>query len=87
MVIPAVHKFPLPPKMKKIHSHTLLVLTPLGSCHFGVCNAPTTFQGGMISIFFNLFKKCLEIFMDAFSINGDFIDDCLINLDKALKRC
>ena len=31
---------------------------------FGLCNAPTTFQRCMMSMFSNLVEKAMEIFMD-----------------------
>ncbi|CAA7410890.1 unnamed protein product [Spirodela intermedia] len=35
---------------------------------FGLCNAPATFQRCMLSIFFDMIGKYMEIFMDGFSI-------------------
>ncbi|KAL4290534.1 hypothetical protein GQ457_14G026900 [Hibiscus cannabinus] len=54
---------------------------------FGLCNAPTTFQRCMTSIFSDLNEDCLETFMDDFSTFGDNFDNCLSNLKKVLKRC
>jgi len=54
---------------------------------FGLCNAPATFQRCMLSIFSNMVKRFLEIFMDDFSVFGDSFDDCLTNLEKVLNRC
>jgi len=54
---------------------------------FGLCNAPATFQRCMLSIFSNMVKHFLEIFMDDFSVFGDSFDDCLTNLEKVLNRC
>ncbi|CAN6560268.1 unnamed protein product [Malus baccata var. baccata] len=47
---------------------------------FGLCNAPTTFQRCMMSIF-------SDDFMDDFSVFGDSFDGCLHNLSLILKRC
>ena len=44
---------------------------------FGLCNAPTTFQRCMLSIFSDIVKRFLEIFMDDFSVFGDSFDDCV----------
>lgn len=37
---------------------------------FGLCNAPSTFQRWMVSIFSNMIEQFLKIFMDDFSIFG-----------------
>jgi len=54
---------------------------------FGLCNAPATFQRCMLVIFSDLIEKCIEVFMDDFSVFGSTFDDCLENLDTVLKRC
>ncbi|XP_052299703.1 uncharacterized protein LOC127903086 [Citrus sinensis] len=38
---------------------------------FGLCNAPTTFQRCMISIFSDMVEQTLEVFMDDFSVFGE----------------
>ncbi|MCH82021.1 reverse transcriptase-like protein, partial [Trifolium medium] len=54
---------------------------------FGLCNAPATFQRCMLSIFSDMIEQSIEVFMDDFSIFGKTFDNCLDNLDAALKRC
>ncbi|PNX96217.1 hypothetical protein L195_g019419 [Trifolium pratense] len=54
---------------------------------FGLCNAPTTFQRCMQAIFSDLIEKCIEVFMDDFSVFGPSFELCLKNLDTVLKRC
>ena len=54
---------------------------------FGLCNAPTTFQRGMASIFSEYVKSIIEVFMDDFSIYGNSFDLCLASLVLVLKRC
>ena len=54
---------------------------------FGLCNAPGTFQRCMMTIFSDMVKKSIEIFMDDFSVIGFTFDKCLINLTMVLKRC
>ncbi|GAU34191.1 hypothetical protein TSUD_162920 [Trifolium subterraneum] len=54
---------------------------------FGLCNAPATFQRCMQAIFSDLIEKCIEVFMDDFSVFGPSFDSCLKNLDTVLKRC
>ncbi|KAF5476286.1 hypothetical protein F2P56_008017, partial [Juglans regia] len=54
---------------------------------FGLCNAPATFQRCMLSIFSDMIEKCLEIFMDDFSVFGSSFDACLTNLQAVLARC
>jgi len=50
---------------------------------FGVYSA----QRFMISIFLDLVEKCIEIFMDNFSVFGSSFDDYLSNLNRVLQRC
>jgi hypothetical protein len=54
---------------------------------FGLCNATTTFQRCMLSIFSDMVERFLEIFMDDFSVFCDSFDDCLTILEKVLSRC
>ncbi|RDX79337.1 Retrovirus-related Pol polyprotein from transposon 17.6, partial [Mucuna pruriens] len=54
---------------------------------FGLCNAPSTFQHCMASIFSNLLHDCMEVFMDDFMMSVDSFDACLENLTKVLTRC
>ncbi|XP_052731916.1 uncharacterized protein LOC128196116 [Vigna angularis] len=54
---------------------------------FGLCNAPATFQRCMQAIFSDLVEKCIEVFMDDFSVFGSSFDLCLANLETVLKRC
>ena len=54
---------------------------------FGLCNAPATFQRAMMGIFSDLIEKCMEVFMDDFSVYGSAFDECLANLGKVLQRC
>jgi len=41
----------------------------------------------MISIFYDMIEKIMEVFMDDFSVYEKIFDDCLENLDKVLQRC
>nr|GEV12013.1 reverse transcriptase domain-containing protein [Tanacetum cinerariifolium] len=54
---------------------------------FGLCNALGTFQRCMMSIFYDMIEKMMEVFMDDFSVFGDSFSSCLTNLDKMLNRC
>ncbi|RDX73343.1 Retrovirus-related Pol polyprotein from transposon 17.6, partial [Mucuna pruriens] len=54
---------------------------------FGRCNAPSTFQRCMTSIFLDLLQECMEVFMDDFTVYADSFKACLENLSKVLKRC
>ncbi|XP_073137194.1 uncharacterized protein [Henckelia pumila] len=51
---------------------------------FGLCNAPTTFQRCMVSIFSDFVEHILEVFMDDFTVYGDSFEDCLSNLSLVL---
>ncbi|RDY05550.1 Retrovirus-related Pol polyprotein from transposon 17.6, partial [Mucuna pruriens] len=54
---------------------------------FGLCNAPSTLQRWMTSIFSDLLQDCMEVFMDDFTVYADSFEACLSNLSKVLKRC
>ncbi|CAA7393090.1 unnamed protein product [Spirodela intermedia] len=54
---------------------------------FGLCNAPATFQRCMLSYFSDMIEKCMEIFMDDFSIFGESFDECLNHLQHVLEKC
>ncbi|RDX82327.1 Retrovirus-related Pol polyprotein, partial [Mucuna pruriens] len=54
---------------------------------FGLCNAPSTFQRCMTSIFSDLLQDCMEVFMDNFMVYVNLFDACLENLSKVLMRC
>ena len=47
---------------------------------FGLCNAPTTFQRCMMSMFSDLVEEAMEIFMDDFLVYGSSFEKCLENL-------
>lgn len=40
-----------------------------------------------MAIFSDLVEKCIEVFMDDFSVFGSSFDNCLGNLEMVLKRC
>jgi hypothetical protein len=54
---------------------------------FELCNATFTFQRCMISIFSDMVKRHLEIFMDDFSVFGSSFGECLHHLTLVLIRC
>ena len=54
---------------------------------FGLCNAPTTFQRCMLSIFSDLAEEVMEIFMDDFTVYGSSFENCLHNLGIVLHKC
>jgi hypothetical protein len=40
-----------------------------------------------MSIFSDIIKEIIEVFMDDFFVYGKKFDDCFENLDKVLQRC
>ena len=54
---------------------------------FGLCDAPTTFQRCMMSMFSDLAEEVMEIFMDVFIVYGSSFEHCLQNLGTVLHRC
>ncbi|RDY00061.1 Retrovirus-related Pol polyprotein from transposon 17.6, partial [Mucuna pruriens] len=72
--------------------HKTIFTCPFGTfaytrMSFGLCNAPSTFQCCMTSIFSDLLQDCMEVFMDDFTVYADSFDACLENLSKVLTRC
>ncbi|KAL6325109.1 hypothetical protein AAG906_022676 [Vitis piasezkii] len=54
---------------------------------FGLCNAPTTFQRCMLSIFSDMVERIMEVFMDDITVYGSAFDEGLVNLEAVLNRC
>ena len=46
-----------------------------------------TFKICMVLIFFDMVEDPIEVFMDDFSVLGDFFDRCVFHLFEILKRC
>ena len=53
---------------------------------FKLCNALASFQRCMMSIFSDMIKDIMEVFMDDY-VYGKTFGHCLQNLDKVLQRC
>ena len=49
--------------------------------------AVETFQRFMMAIFSDMVEKCIDVFMDDFSVFGSSFDYCLSNLERVLQRC
>eukprot|EP00253_Pinus_taeda_P034267 PITA_34267 len=54
---------------------------------FGLCNAPATFQRAVLSIFSELVRDAVEIYMDDFTPYGANFQEALSNLGKVLTKC
>lgn len=54
---------------------------------FGLCNAPTTFQRVVLSIFVDLIHECVEVYMENFTVYGNTYEEAKGNLEKVLQRC
>nr|GEV95928.1 reverse transcriptase domain-containing protein [Tanacetum cinerariifolium] len=54
---------------------------------FGLCNAPGTFQRGMLAIFHDMVEKTMEVFIGDFLVFGNSFENRLSHLDKMLQRC
>lgn len=55
--------------------------------HFGFCNAPTTFQRVVLSIFKNFVYDNMEIYIDYFTPYGGTFNKSLRILEFFLKKC
>ena len=54
---------------------------------FGLCNAPATFQRCMLSIFNDLVKRIMEVYMDGITVYGENFGKFLFNLETILHKC
>ena len=54
---------------------------------FGLCNAPTTFQIVVRSIFVYIVHDNMEIYMNDFTPYGKMFQEELDNLKNILKKC
>ena len=54
---------------------------------FGLCNAPTTFQAAVLSIFAELVHDAVDIYMENFTPYGCDFQESLTNLGKVLHKC
>ena len=54
---------------------------------FGLCNAHTTFQRCMLSIFSDFVERIMEVYKDDITVYGGSFEECLINLETVLHRC
>ncbi|GJU43249.1 reverse transcriptase domain-containing protein [Tanacetum coccineum] len=54
---------------------------------FELCNAPAIFQRCMTTIFHDMCKDFMEVFMDDFSVFKNSFRTCLSNLSKMFARC
>ncbi|RVW61089.1 Retrovirus-related Pol polyprotein from transposon 17.6 [Vitis vinifera] len=52
-----------------------------------LCNAPTTFQRCMLSIFSDMVEHIMEVFMDDITVYGSSYEECLLHLEVVLQRC
>ena len=55
--------------------------------HFGLYNAPTTFQRCMLSMFSDMVERIMEVYMDDITVYGGGFEECLANLEAILQRC
>ena len=54
---------------------------------FGLCNAPSTFQRCMLSMFSDMVEHIMEVYMDDIIVYGGDFEECLTNLEAILQRC
>ena len=54
---------------------------------FGLCNAPTTFQRCMLSIFSDMVERIMEVYMNDITVYGESFYECLVHLEIVLHRC
>lgn len=65
--------------MRRQPLYVLLTFLLLEWCLLDFVTHQTTFQKCMQAIFYGLIEKCIEVFMDDFSIFGLSFDLCLKN--------
>ena len=52
---------------------------------FGLCNVPTTFQRCMLSMFSDMAKRIMEVYMDDITVYGGEFEECQTNLEAILQ--
>ena len=55
--------------------------------HFGLYNAPATFQQCLLNIFSDLVKRIIEVYMDDITVYGENFEKCIFNLETILHKC
>ena len=53
---------------------------------FGLCNAPATFHRCMLSMFSDMVKRIMEVYMDDITVYRSDFEECLTNLEAILQR-
>ncbi|RDY05611.1 hypothetical protein CR513_10529, partial [Mucuna pruriens] len=81
---------------KQIHialedQHKITFTCPFGTfaytcMPFALCNAPSTFQRCMTSIFSDFLQDCMEVFMDDFTMYADSFEACLSFYRRFIKN-
>ena len=54
---------------------------------FDLCDAPTTFQCYMLSIFSDMVEHIMEVYMDDITVYEESFDECLVHLETVFHRC
>ena len=54
---------------------------------FGLCNAPSTFQRCMLSMFSDMVERIMEMYMDDITVYAGDFEECLTNLEAILQMC
>ena len=54
---------------------------------FDLCNAPTTFQRCMLSIFSDMVERIMEVYMDVIIVYRESFGECLVHLETLFHRC
>ncbi|GJY65771.1 reverse transcriptase domain-containing protein [Tanacetum coccineum] len=81
-------QIPLAPEDQEKPPHVVLIgHLAIGEMPLRLCNAPAIFQRFITTIFHDMCKDFMEVFMDDFFVFGNSFDSCLNNLSKMLARC
>lgn len=76
-----------PKKPRKDNFHLRIWNIHIQTYTFGLSNAPATFKICMLSIYSDMVKDSIEVFMDEFLVVAYYFEKCIDHLSKVFQHC